>query len=437
MTGLWHQANKLAIQTPSSRNRAADFFRASSIIVVIVGHWLMAAPFIDSSGVFMGHILATASWTHWLTWGLQVMPIFFFVGGFSNGITWDAAHRDGRGYGTWLSARLQRLLYPVVILMIFWTALAVVAHRLGISSDAVKVGSQVALVPTWFLAIYSVIVILAPLARIAWKRWGSATIAILVCLSVGGDLLYFHLELKALGWANYLFVWLAVHQLGFAWLDRRYTSTNAILTWIIVGSLLLITMTQVGPWPISLVGVPGAEVSNTTPPHLPLLALAAVQFGVVLSLENRINRALINIKRWSFIIMLNGMIMTIFLWHSTVMMLAFGLAILTGGIGLYSAPLTGDWWVSRLVWIGVFSIALIPFVAAFLRFEVSSLAGSKSPSPWRSVSGTGLMAGGLAVLAYGGIGDSNITGINVVAVSLFFAGAYLASIIKFPARLDA
>ena len=48
MTGLWHQANKLAIQTPSSRNRAADFFRASSIIVVIVGHWLMAAPFINA-----------------------------------------------------------------------------------------------------------------------------------------------------------------------------------------------------------------------------------------------------------------------------------------------------------------------------------------------------------------------------------------------------
>ena len=84
-------------------------------------------------------------------------------------------------------------------------------------------------------------------------------------------------------------------------------------------------------------------------------------------------------------------------------MLAFGLAILTGGIGLYSAPLTDDWWVSRLLWIGIFSIALIPFVAAFLRFEMSSLVGSKSPSPWRSVSGTGLMAGGLAVLAYGGI----------------------------------
>ena len=437
MTGLWHQANKLAIQTPDSRNRAADFFRVLSIIVVIVGHWLMAAPYIDASGVSMDHILAKASWTHWLTWGLQVMPIFFFVGGFSNGITWDAAHRDGRGYCPWLSTRLQRLLYPLVILMIFWTVLAIIAHRVGISSEAIKVGSQVALVPTWFLAIYSVIVILAPLARIAWKRWGFATIAILACLSVGGDLLYFHLQLKALGWANYLFVWLAVHQLGFAWLDRRYTSTNAILTWIIFGSLLLITMTQVGPWPISLVGVPGADVSNTTPPHLPLLALAAVQFGVVLSLENKINGVLKNIKRWSFIIMLNGMIMTIFLWHSTVMMLAFGLAILTGGIGLYSVPLSSDWWVSRLAWIGIFSVALIPFVATFLRFEVSSSAGPESPSPWRSVSGTGLMAAGLAILAYEGISDSNITGINVVAVSLFFVGVYTASIIKFPTRLDA
>jgi hypothetical protein len=196
-------------------------------------------------------------------------------------------------------------------------------------------------------------------------------------------------------------------------------------------------MTQVGPWPISLVGVPGADVSNTTPPHLPLLALAAVQFGVVLSLENKINGVLKNIKRWSFIIMLNGMIMTIFLWHSTVMMLAFGLAILTGGIGLYSVPLSSDWWVSRLAWIGIFSVALIPFVATFLRFEASSSAGPESPSPWRSVSGTGLMAAGLAILAYGGIADSNITGINVVAVSLFFVGVYTASIIKFPTRLDA
>ena len=437
MTGLWSQANKLAIQTPSSRNRAADFFRSSSIIVVIVGHWLMAAPYVDTSGISMDHILARASWTHWLTWALQVMPIFFFVGGFSNGITWDAADRDGRGYRGWLGARLQRLLYPVVILMVFWTVLAIIAHRVGISSEAIKVGSQIALVPTWFLAIYSVIIILAPLARMAWKKWGSSTLIILVCLSVGGDLLYFQLGLKALGWANYLFVWLAVHQLGFAWLDRRYTSKKAILIWITCGFLLLIFMTQAGPWPISLVGVPGAEVSNTTPPHLPLLALAAVQFGLVLALENRINRALKNIKRWSLIIMLNGMIMTIFLWHSTVMMLAFGLAILTGGIGLYSVPLSFDWWVSRLLWIGIFSIALMPFVATFLRFEVSSLSGSKSPSAWRSVSGTGLMAGGLAVLAYGGIADSNITGINVVALSLFFAGAYLASIIKFPDRLDA
>jgi hypothetical protein len=437
MTGLWSQANRLAIQTPSSRNRAADFFRASSIIVVIVGHWLMAAPYIDASGVSMDHILAKASWTHWLTWGLQVMPIFFFVGGFSNGITWDAANRDGRGYGPWLGARLKRLLYPVVILMVFWTVLAIIAHRVGISSEAIKVGSQIALVPTWFLAIYSVIVILAPLARMAWKKWGLSTLVTLLCLSVCGDLLYFHLELKALGWANYLFVWLAVHQLGFAWLDRRYTSTNAILTWIIFGSLLLITMTQIGPWPISLVGVPGAEVSNTTPPHLPLLALAAVQFGVVLSLENRINRALKNMRRWTLIIMLNGMIMTIFLWHSTVMILAFGVAFSVGGIGLHSVPLGGDWWMSRLVWIGIFCVALIPFVAAFLRFETSPSARSESPSSWRSVIGTGLMAGGLAILAYGGIGDSNIAGINVVALSLFFVGAYTASIIKFPTRLDA
>ena len=51
-------------------------------------------------------------------------------------------------------------------------------------------------------------------------------------------------------------------------------------------------MIKFGPWPLSLVGVPGAEISNTTPPHLPLLALAAFQFGFVLTVQDAVNKAL-------------------------------------------------------------------------------------------------------------------------------------------------
>ena len=69
------------------------------MLVVIVGHWLAAAPYFDATSTLTtSHILTVAPWTAWLTWIVQVMPIFFMVGGFSNGVTWRAARRDGQPY---------------------------------------------------------------------------------------------------------------------------------------------------------------------------------------------------------------------------------------------------------------------------------------------------------------------------------------------------
>ncbi|MCS5588183.1 MAG: acyltransferase [Porticoccaceae bacterium] len=436
MSSLWQRAAALAQQTPDSRNRAADLFRALSILVVVIGHWLMAAPYMDATGLHMDHILARAPWTQWLTWGLQVMPIFFFVGGFSNGITWDAAARNGRSYGEWLSTRLRRLLYPVFILMLFWTLTAAVAHQVGVAAEVLKVGSQIALVPTWFLAIYAVIVVLAPLARMAWQRWGMLTIVALAVLSIGGDLLYFYFDLKALGWANYLFVWLAVHQLGFVWLDGRCASKASSLTWCLLGALALIGMIKFGPWPLSLVGVPGAEVTNTTPPHLPLLALAALQFGFVLTVQGALNKALQSLRLWTATVLLNSMIMTVFLWHSTVMLLLFAVAVLAGGVGLQAEPVSSAWWLARAVWMLVFIMGLAPFVAIFLRFESASFANSKIPAVWRLLLGVGLIAGGLALAAYSGITGNNVLGLQLNALGLFFIGSLIAGIVPSFARVQ-
>jgi hypothetical protein len=433
MTSLWQQAKTLAQQTPSSRNRAADLFRALSILVVVLAHWLMAAPYIDINGLHIDHLLARSPWTQWFTWVLQVMPVFFFVGGFSNGITWDAAVRKGHSYGEWLTTRLRRLLFPVFILVLFWTLTVSVAYQLDVATEILKAGSQIALVPTWFLAIYGVIVVLAPMARTAWQRWGLSTLVVLIALSIVGDILYFHLELEALGWFNYLFIWLAVHQLGFVWLDGRLTSKCSAVSLCILGAFTLVIMIKFGPWPLSLVGVPGAEISNTTPPHLPLLALAAFQFGLVLIVQDRVNKALENIRLWTGTVMLNGMIMTVFLWHSTVMMLLFGAAVLAGGIGLQAEPSSQIWWLSRAVWILIFSIGLIPFVAAFLRFESASFITQTIPPTWRLLAGTGLITMGLAITAYGGIAGEGFLGLNLNAVILIFTGSIISGIVPLSA----
>src|SRR5215470_6888090 len=88
----WSRAAELADRTPPSRNRYVDFLRAMSMLVVIVGHWLAAAPYFDATDTLTtSHILTVVPWTAWLTWIVQVMPMFFMVGGYANGISWRAA----------------------------------------------------------------------------------------------------------------------------------------------------------------------------------------------------------------------------------------------------------------------------------------------------------------------------------------------------------
>src|SRR6516162_6498159 len=54
MATAWSRAAWLADRTPASRNRYVDFLRAASMLVVTVGHWLVAAPHFDARGVDRG-----------------------------------------------------------------------------------------------------------------------------------------------------------------------------------------------------------------------------------------------------------------------------------------------------------------------------------------------------------------------------------------------
>ncbi len=159
---MWSRAKDVAARTPETRNRYVDFLRAASITVVVLGHWTVAAAYISDGELILTDMLHIAPWTQWLTWALQVMPIFFIVGGYSNGISWEAALRDSRGYGFWLSTRLRRLISPLVPLLIGWAVLAMLGARTGVSPERIALGSQAALIPTWFLAVYIMVVITAP-----------------------------------------------------------------------------------------------------------------------------------------------------------------------------------------------------------------------------------------------------------------------------------
>jgi hypothetical protein len=267
-TTPWSQARELAERTPETRNRYVDFLRAASISVVVIGHWLMASPFLEGGKLQLGDMLHMAPWTQWLTWAFQVMPLFFIVGGYSNGISWEAARRAGLGYGRWTANRLKRLVGPVVPLLIVWSAIGMIAHRSGVHPQMIKVGSQVALIPTWFLAVYVMVVIAAPATHWAWRRFGMGSFWALVLGAVIVDAVAFAGDLPVLRWLNYAFVWLGVHHLGYLWRDGRIAGPARALLMSAAGLAVLIFLVAGASYPVSMITVPGEPVSNSRPPRL-------------------------------------------------------------------------------------------------------------------------------------------------------------------------
>jgi len=425
---LWSHASSAAARTPETRNRYVDFLRALSIFAVITGHWLVAAPFVDAGRLSLSNMLEHQPWTQWLTWVFQVMPVFFFVGGYSNGVSWHAAQRDRRSYADWLNTRLQRLIGPVLPLLLVWAVLGVLARSMGVRPDMIRVGSQMALIPIWFLAVYIMVVALVPPTYAAWRRFGLLSFWVLAFAVVVDDALFFGAGLRALGWLNYGFIWIAVHQLGYAWRDGRLAGPGKTLPWAIGGAAVLAVIVTVGPYPLSMVSVPGQDVSNTLPPKLPMLALGLVQSGLLLSLERPFRSWLRRLRPWTATVLVNGMIMTIYLWHLTASTLVIGLALLLGNAGLTAPPGSGLWWALRPIWLTLYALVLAALALGFGRFERGGRAAPAAA--WRLVVGAAIVCGGLALLALKGVGGGGRWGLSAW-VLLPFVGAALAAVNPF------
>ena len=425
--GLLAGARWAAENTPETRNRAVDLYRAIAILFVVLGHWLLVAPVIRDGELELSILLAEQTWTQYATWLFQVMPIFFFVGGYSNGLSWASARKDPERARIWASGRLTRLLKPTVPLVLFWALAAGIARSMGMSAELIAAASQAALVPIWFLAVYIVITVVVPLSYSIWEKAGLWSVLGLVLGAIAVDYIGLALDQGWLRWSNYGFVWLAVHQLGYWWRDSEHPKAWAMF--FVVGGLaaMYVLLTQLG-YPVSMVSVPGEEFSNTKPPTIAMLVMGAVQIGVVLLLEAPASRWLQNVKRWSLVIILNQMIMSVYLWHITAMIVVIGVAFGLGGIGLEMQPGTGIWWALRPVWVLLFVIALIPFILMFLRFEAGGRNGSASaPRPWQSVSGALVTCAGLVMMALKGIGADNLIGVNYLAVLMVVLGVGLAT----------
>ncbi|MBT8249359.1 MAG: acyltransferase [Acidimicrobiia bacterium] len=426
----WRAANTMAAATPDHRNRFIDALRAVAILIVVYGHWLVAVVVVGDEGMTAGNLLDVEPWTQWLTWGFQVMPLFFIVGGYASAASWSAASDRGTSYREWLGDRLRRLFTPVVPLLVFWVVAANAGLAAGLDPAVLGLASMAALVPVWFLAVYLLMTMAAPFGYRLWTKHGYRVLAVLIVLagltdtamrmigtvSTGGieiDLV------NTIGWGNFLWVWGAMLVMGFAWHDRRLP--HALLP-AAIGLVSLLLLTEVASYSRSMVGVATEGLNNNTPPSTALIALGLLHFGIALGIEQRANLLLQRRRTWAAAIVMNSLIMTTYLWHLTVLVLVVGLATAFEGAGFTIDPGSVTFWATRpLLWL-VLTIITIPLVLVLSRFERPKRVAAH-PRVSQQMIGALCIFGGLATMARYGVITG--TGFNWPAALLPLVGAGL------------
>jgi hypothetical protein len=349
------------------------------------------------------------------------------VGGYANGISWRAARRDGKSYVAWLEGRLRRLVWPLLPLLVAWVMIVAIEYARGVRPELIRYGSQVALIPIWFLAVYIVIVLLVPALEVLWSRLGMGAFWALTAAAAVVDIAYFAGNVRWLGFANYMFVWGAIFLLGYAWLDNRFSDRRMLLVYAALGLLALLLLVHMAPYPVSMISVPEDPISNTAPPKVTLIALAVLQGGLLLALQAPARRWLAGRSAWTATVAINGSIMTLFIWHLTATTLVVLAAYLAGGIGLRLEPGTAAWWWTRLPWVIANAIALALLVVAFGRFERPRATEGPPAPAWRYVVGAILTCAGFGLLAAQGVGGYGRFGLNVWGLALSVVGIGLVA----------
>lgn len=364
-------AATLDAATPATRDRWADALRVGSLLVVVGGHWLMVAVTPDGE---ISNTLKIIPALQPLTWVLQVMPLFFLVGGVAHAHSLESlAGRKGSTtgrYAVFVRARAARLLRPSAVFLAVWLGVGVVADRAGWTSgdQSRLIVAALVVVPQllWFVGIYLGVGACAPMMWRLHQRWGLCAVAGLAAAACLVDLVRFGGGPELVGNVNFALVWLTLHQLGFCWRDGLLTTrAGAALT--VLGGVGLALAITVGPYPTSMVGLPGDAVSNMAPPTVALLAQGFAIIGVAVLVRGPMDRILHRPRVWKAVVMAGTFAMTAFLWHLTALLITL-LTARSLGITLPDVG-TAAWWWTRPVWFVVLAVPTAALVGVFVRFD--------------------------------------------------------------------
>lgn len=351
-----------AISPRPARDLAVDYYRVSGVVLIVLGHWLAGSVTYHDGQFGRQNPLVDMPWTQWLTWPFQAVPTFFLVAGYAGAVSWTH-RRDTGGVSrqTWLQHRLARVLGPTAAYTALVSVAVVVLGACGVAGSVLEYAGWAVAMHLWFLAVYLVVVSLTPVGIAAHRRWGLRAPAALVLGVAVVDAARLSTHVHYLDWLNYLLGWGALYQLGIAWRGGLLTGRRP---WLLAGvsAAGLAGLIWLRVYPVSMIGVPGQTIDNTTPPTVALMAFGGAQTGIVMALAPMLNRALRAARVERALSIANNNIMALYLWHMIPVVIV---AIVGYPAGLLPQPPEGSaaWWLARLEWVAILSVVTAAEIA--------------------------------------------------------------------------
>src|SRR5665811_333867 len=111
------QGSRAEVVVPApDRDRFIDLVRVTSMVVVVLLHWLSVMPDLAGGKDVDQNVVAVIPGLWPLTWTGDVMALFFFAGGYANWVCLTNSLLRGESKGIYLARRVRRLLRPTFIL---------------------------------------------------------------------------------------------------------------------------------------------------------------------------------------------------------------------------------------------------------------------------------------------------------------------------------
>jgi len=252
------------------RDQAVDLVRAMCVVAVVVLHSLMVGVSIDAQGPVFANAGDTGWWLIPVSWMLQVMPLFFMIGGFAGYTAYQRMQAHGGTGRAFVTGRLVRLLLPATAVIATAGVGLSVLTIVGVPAEFIATAGYRFGQPLWFLAVFLISQALIPVLARAHRAAPLITITALASAAVLVDVARAASGVDAIGFFNLAFVWLTMQQLGFLLADGRVDALSR-QTRMRVGATAVIALAI-----FFVTGVYSPDlIANTNPPTTALLLVGA------------------------------------------------------------------------------------------------------------------------------------------------------------------